>query len=267
MAPLSQRAHRLWAPGLSWSHDVLHRAGILLPDVIHRALEEGRQPVLEKPLTLAFKLHDVREPMLWAPQAPTEDAANTWQPRTPLRAGTPFDVLLLHDRNLLFAQHAYTLGADARAFERLRSGWGRGLGKLLREGLEQRVGRQLDRHEERVFIHLAARAGGCPEGIRVCEWCLLVFERPRAKRCDGCRDKGRVTAQPDRHETTVMFGHGDYRELQFVGECEQAGCTARFQSADARTRYCREHSTPAAYTRRSRAGLDGSKPYAATRRP
>ena len=129
------------------------------------------------------------------------------------------------------------------------------LAGVLREGLKQRVGMRLTRDEEKVFIHLATRviSGGNQhyKGLRVCEWCLLVFDSPRAKRCAECRDKGRWTPRPH-HETAVMFGQGNYRELQFVGECAETGCTARFQSADVRTRYCHEHGTPAAYTHRSR---------------
>ena len=66
----------------------------MVPEAIHDDLEQGRRPALHKPLTLAFELSDVREPILWAPRAPTREVADAWQPNT-------YDPLVWHDRRLL----------------------------------------------------------------------------------------------------------------------------------------------------------------------
>lgn len=130
--------------------------GLVHTPGIHQDLEEGRRPTgLERPFTLAFELSDLREPTLWAPTPPTKDVAEAWSLRT-------YKALLAHDTFLLRAQHAYFHAKSASDHEGKRVLAKEALGRHLTSGLQKLEGAQLDRDQERVFIHLAARAGSVP---------------------------------------------------------------------------------------------------------
>ena len=253
IVPSEQAVPGRSTPGLSWSHDALQGAvGVLVPDRIHQDLEAGQPPDLDgKLFTIGFELRDLQgEEILRAPAPPNASTAEAWWTRT-------YDALKRYDTHLLAAQHHYARAQKAReagrastkqeghAYEkdRARAGSRRFIAAALHHGLLKRSGSYLTRDEEQVFIHLAARSGGCPRGIRVCEWCLRVFRSPRAKRCRKCRNKGRWTPQ-DYHTTSVMFGHEELRELQVVGHCQHPGCPgpSRCQSSPARASDTAKHT-------------------------
>ena len=241
MARLSHADRQGASPFPSWSHVALrvHWGGV--PDEVWRALEQETAPAVHEPLSFGLVVSDVGCPLLRVYRPPSLTAGQRWDDKT-------YRTLLTYDTHLVLEQLGRATTRHRRICDQARLV----LARQLREGLIKRMGQHLDPEEEAIFLHLAVRTGGCPKGTRVCEWCGRVFPAQRAARCSACRDRGRARARAE-HHTTVVFGRGEHRELQYVGgECAHPGCAVAIQSSDARVRYRTTHQAPSARVARHR---------------
>ena len=166
-------------------------------------------------------------------------------------------------------------GASPRTEERLRRSYqgtwavtrrhgGRLLGKVLRAGLERRIGDGVD--QPAVYVSLIARGARLPD-LAACESCLVVFERQRgATRCSACR------RNPPRYKLYALVDGGWHRSARlgpawhhfadgkpgeprgvyYEGVC--TACGGAFSSTDARQHLCRNCGQAAGRVRRVRGG-------------
>lgn len=144
------------------------------------------------------------------------------------------------------------------------------LAAVLTDMLAARVGRQLDSHELRVFLQLAARLAKrrrqtYVEGLQVCEWCDHVFPAAQrnARRCDGCRRKRPPKLRPVRDGGWHIGTYGDPagNSLIYLTQCE---CGNAFSDHRANQRLCISCRGGADRVRRLRQRRDdpGSRPPA-----